>query len=203
VLVLDLPGFGGSESPPDAWGLDGYATFVGRLLTKLSLRPYAILGHSNGGAIAVHGLATGVLAADRLVLLASAGIRSTDQGRKQLWKAAAKAGKLLSAPLPAAAKRRLRRKLYTAAGSDMLVVEHLQASFKLVVRYDIQHDAERVDIPVLLIYGEADDQTPPAYGRLLHEHFPHSTLELIGGAGHFLHLEQPAKVLALVSEFLS
>ena len=203
VVLVDLPGFGKTDQPAGVWGLDDYASFVAHFLSKIDVRAYALLAHSNGGAIAVRGLANGSLTAGKLVLLASAGVRTTYKGRKKALRMVAKTGKVLAAPLPAGVKHRLRRKLYTTVGSDMLVAEHLQETFKKVVGDDIQADAARLDLPVLLLYGEHDVSTPPDYGRLLHEHIDGSTLEIIGQAEHFVHQDQPAQVLKLVEEFLA
>lgn len=203
VVVVDLPGFGSTDSPPQPWGLDEYAIFIKHFLIKINVSPYAIVAHSNGGAIAVRGLAGGQLSTERLVLLASAGVRSTYKGRKKALRLIAKTGKVLVTPLPAVVKKRLRRKLYTTVGSDMLVAEQLQETFKRVVSYDIQVDAGQLTMPVLLVYGENDVSTPPAYGRLLHERIDGSTLEILGGAEHFIHQDRPAEVLKLIKDFLA
>jgi len=203
VVVLDLPGFGKTDMPHHVWGLDDYAAFVASFLQKIDLAPYAIVGHSNGGAIAIRGLATGAIGTERLVLLASAGIRTIDGGRKRLLRVVAKAGKVLTLPLPSAARTKLRRKLYTAVGSDLLVAEHMQETFKRVVGQDVQSDAAMLSLPVLLAYGEDDTATPPVYGRLLHQQIDGSTLEILGGATHFLHLDKPQEVLALTKDFLA
>lgn len=202
VVVLNLPGFGGSDQPPVAWGLDEYADFVAAFIKKLAVEPYAIIGHSNGGAIAVRGLARGVLSADKLVLLASAGIRNQLRGRKRVLRVLTKAGKLLSYPLPAKVRSGLRQRLYATVGSDMLVAEHMQETFKKVVTDDIQADAARLQLPVLLVYGEDDAATPVQYGRVLRNLIDGSTLETIGQAGHFVHLDKSAEVQALVRKFL-
>ena len=203
VIVVDLPGFGGTEMPPEPWGLDEYAQFVGHFLRKLNVRPTVIVGHSNGGAIAIRGLARGVLQADKLVLLASAGVRSEYKGRKKVLRLVAKTGKLLAQPLPGKVKDKLRRKLYTTVGSDMLIAEHLQETFKRVVGDDVQADAALLQQPTLLIYGQDDVSTPPNFGRLLHEHIPDSTFELLGDAGHFIYKDQPKRVEKLVEDFLA
>lgn len=202
VYLLDLPGFGGSQAPSAAWGLDEYAAFAGGFLVKLRLQPAVIVGHSNGGAIAIRGVVNGTLTCDKLVLLSSAGVRSQYKGRKRLLRVVAKTGKALVMPLPSSVKDRLRRKLYTTVGSDMLVAEHLQATFKKVVNDDVQADAAKLRLPVLLVYGENDVATPPAFGRLLHQRITGSTLEIIGDAEHFVHRDQPKTVLRLVKEFL-
>jgi pimeloyl-ACP methyl ester carboxylesterase len=187
VVLIDLPGFGGTQAPHETWGLDEYAQFVAHFLDKLKLRPEVLVGHSNGGAIVIRGLARGVLEADKLVLLASAGIRSEYKGRKKLVRLIAKSGKVLAQPLPGRIKDHLRRKLYTTVGSDMLVAEHLQATFKRVVEDDVQADATSIGQPTLLIYGEGDVSTPPNFGRMLHERIAGSTFELLGDAGHFVY----------------
>jgi pimeloyl-ACP methyl ester carboxylesterase len=202
VVVLDLPGFGKTDTPAAVWGLDDYASFVAHCLQKIDVQAFAIVAHSNGGAIAIRGLANGSLEAQKLVLLASAGVRSTYKGRKKALRIIAKTGKTLAAPLPNGVKHRLRRKLYTTVGSDMLVAEHLQETFKRVVGDDIQNDAAGLSLPVLLVYGENDVSTPPDYGRLLHQRIEGSTLEIIGNAEHFLHHDQPQQVFKLVREFL-
>src|SRR5690348_3057288 len=75
LVILDLPGFGASQAPAELWGTEDFSKFVTKFLDKLSLKPYAVLGHSFGGAVAM------VLAADnpsfkKLILLASAGVRN-------------------------------------------------------------------------------------------------------------------------------
>jgi len=202
VVTVDLPGFGGTQVPADTWGLTEYASFVAAFIAKLKLKPGAIIGHSNGGAIAIRGLASATLQAEKLVLLASAGIRNEQGGRKATLKAVAKTGKLLSVPLPASTKRKLRQKLYASAGSDLLVAEHLQETFKRVVGDDVRTEAAKITVPTLLVYGENDDATPVRFGELFHEAINGSTLEILPAAGHFLHLEQADKVAGLIQDFL-
>jgi len=203
VVALDLPGFGGTQAPDRAWGLDDYAQFAAHFLTKIGDgMPYAIIGHSNGGAIAMRGLSRGWLRARKLVLLASAGIRGEAKGRVRTMRYIAKAGKVLAAPLPKSLQQKLRTHLYHAAGSDMLVAEHLQETFKRVVADDVHADAMQITLPTLLIYGAQDQATPPRYGKMFHRAIAGSTLHIVADAGHFVHLDQPASVQHMVEEFL-
>ena len=203
VVTVDLPGFGGTQTPEEAWGLGEYAAFVGSFLGKIRVRPYAVIGHSNGGAIAIRGLTNGDFQVEKLVLLDSAGIRSEYMGRKKLLRVATKTGKLFTKPLPSKIKKRLRRKVYETIGSDILVVERLQETFKKVVTDDVQKDAAVLKVPTLLIYGEDDLDTPVQYGRILHNLIGGSTLEVVPGAGHFAHRDQPEQVFGLIQEFLA
>ncbi|HKU18639.1 MAG TPA: alpha/beta hydrolase [Candidatus Saccharimonadales bacterium] len=203
VIALDLPGFGGSESPKEIWGLDEYAQFVAHFLQKIDEAALlAIIGHSNGGAIAIRGLARGWLASDKLVLLASAGIRGVYKGRVKVLRYITKAGKALTLPLPKQLKQKIRKKVYATVGSDMLVAEHLQETFKKVVTDDVRADATQLALPTLLIYGDQDEATPMWYGEAFHEAIQGSTLEILEGAGHFVYLDQPARVARAIQEFL-
>lgn len=202
VIVPDLPGFGGTETPQSAWSLDSYADFVKAFIAKISISPYAIIAHSNGGSIALRGIGGDKLHVEKLVLLASAGIRNEGKGRKSTWQVVAKTGKAVSAPLPPSVKGKLRNALYRAAGSDMLVAEHMQETFKRVVAEDARTDAEKVTIPTLLIYGTDDTSTPSRYGELLQQHIASSKFKTIPGVGHFLQRDALDKVSILVKDFL-
>jgi len=203
VIALDLPGFGGTQAPGGVWGLDDYAYFVDHFLTKIeAARPRAIIGHSNGGAIAIRGMARGLLGADKLVLLASAGIRGEYKGRTKALRLLTKAGKALTTPLPKSVKQRLRKKVYQAVGSDMLVAEHLQETFKKIITDDVREDAARLSLPTLLVYGGQDEVTPIKHANLLNDAIKTSKLEILTNAGHFVHLDEPDKVVQLIEGFL-
>lgn len=203
VIVLNLPGFGGSQQPDVALGLDEYSRFVSNFLAKLGIKKvYAVIGHSNGGGLAIRALGETHITADKLVLLASAGIRAVQQGRKGMLRVVAKTGKVLSKPLPRAVQQKLRARLYTAAGSDMLVAEHMQETFKKIVEDDVQQDAGRLKLPTLLIYGDQDEQTPPRYGETFYKLIKGSELITLTGADHFLHVHEAAKVAEEIERFL-
>src|SRR6266705_4642174 len=64
VIAIDLPGFGGTEAPVQPWGLNEYAHFIEHFLLKVRAgNVWSLIGHSNGGAIAIRGLGQGWLRA--------------------------------------------------------------------------------------------------------------------------------------------
>jgi pimeloyl-ACP methyl ester carboxylesterase len=203
VIALDLPGFGKSQGPETVWDLDDYAHFLKHALDKLELQQlYAVIGHSNGGALAIRAIALQALQPDKLVLLAASGIRTGGNFRRLVLKVIAKTGDIATLWLPERYRRSLRQSLYGAAGSDMLVVPKLQETFKQTVRQDVQADAATIAIPALLIYAEADQAIPVSDGRKYHSLIKNSELHIIKQAGHFVHLDQPAQVTALIETFL-
>lgn len=202
VITLDLPGFGETQSPQEAWGLDDYANFVKAFAEKLDLKVKAIIGHSNGGAIAVRGFAKDTLNAEKLILLAPSGIRDIYQGRKKILRLAAKTAKYITKPLPNRARSRLKRNAYKKIGSDLFVAEHLQETFKKIVTDDVRNDAAKLKLPVLIIYGSDDTATPPRFGQMYRDLIHGSKLEIIEGADHFLHLSHKEKVAREIEEFV-
>lgn len=203
VIALDLPGFGTTAPPPTAWGLDDYALFIHKFLLKINAADiYTLIGHSNGGAILIRAIAKDILKAEKLVLLSSAGIRNDQQLRKALLRYAAKVAKIAIKPLPKSARLKLRKQAYKSIGSDLFVAEHLQETFKKVVGADVLSDAATLILPALLVYGDKDTITPVKYGEKFAARIPNSKLEIIPGAGHFIHQDDLAKAGALIEEFL-
>jgi pimeloyl-ACP methyl ester carboxylesterase len=201
IYALDLPGFGGTQAPPEAWGLNDYADFLEAWLAKLGLQPFVLIGHSNGGAVAVV-TAGKRKVSDKLILLASSGVRNKRPLRKKIIKAGAKAGKIPLLVLPAKKRQSVKAKLYEAAGSEAMLIPHMQETFRKIVATDIRPMANQVSVPTLLVYGSSDKQTPTSDGHMLTRSIKGSRMEIIK-AGHFLHQEEPDKVARLIKEFLS
>lgn len=203
VVAVDLPGFGGSDAPKDgAWGLDDYARFVAAFLRKINAGPLDVLvGHSNGGTIAVRGVSSGLLVPKRLVLLASAGVRADKARRRGLVGLLAKVGKIFLPLFPKSVQSNLRQRLYGALGSELMLVPHMEATFKKIVPTDVVQEAEKITVPTLLVYGTADDTTPVAHGQQLAAAITHSKLDIIDG-GHLLHIERPNETTELMIKFL-
>lgn len=203
VLTLDLPGFGATQAPKTVWNLDDYGLFVADLIKKLGLQqPYAVVGHSNGGALAIRAIAQGIIKADRLVLLAASGIRDRDSVKRIILKIIAKTGNLATIWMPERYRQALRKSLYGVAGSDALVAPHLEETFKKTVRQDVQSDARMLDLPTLLIFARNDRAVPIADGQKYKQLIRGARLEIIEDADHFLHQQKPDQVIGLVQRFL-
>ncbi len=203
LIALDLPGFGSTQPPKQIWDLDNYADFLADFLLKLGVkRPYAVIGHSNGGALAVRALATGKIKADKLILIAASGIRDKKGAKRLAVKTVAKIGKATTLWLPTAKRQQLRRKLYGTIGSDLLAVPGLEETFKRTVRQDLQADAAKLDLPVLLIFASNDPAIPLSDGQRYHELIKHSYFEVLDANDHFIHQDQPDKTKDLIEGFL-
>jgi pimeloyl-ACP methyl ester carboxylesterase len=203
VITVDLLGFGASDTPRETFDLSKYANFVADFLSKIGVvHIFAFVGHSNGGAIAVKGLVSGTLDAEKLVLLASAGVRAVHTGRKRALKIAAKTVKYPTKILPSRIQSKLKRRAYKMIGSDMFITKGLEDTFRQVVSEDIVLDSALLKQKTLLIYGSEDTATPPDYGRRFHKQISGSKLLLVEGADHFVHQTHASEVSKGILEFL-
>ena len=61
---------------------------------------------------------------------------------------------------------------------------------------------QEIGAPVLIIHGREDRLVPISRANELHQHLPHSRLEILEG-GHQVHSEQVARVTQLILEFVA
>lgn len=197
VIIPDLPGFGGSQPPKEAWGVEEYAQFCLDLLAKLEVDKIDILiGHSFGGRISLVLAGQNMLPIEKMILLSSHGLPEPSNPKASMLKLLAKIGKLAPAPLRRAAGRRL-------ASTDFLKSSGIMREvFKRVITQDATGQARAVGCPTLLIYGEQDNVTPPDMGRRLHSLIAGSQLELIEGAGHHPQEHDIERVNQLIRKFI-
>lgn len=205
VIAPDLPGFGATDPPPNAWGVDEYSRWVIALLDRLGVPSAHVVGHSNGGRIAIALAASRPERVVKLVLTDSAGIRP-NHGLRYQWRVrtfkllrAAAESPLVPAPLRRAAGRRAARRGsadYRAASGA------LRATMVRLVNADLRPELSRLQAPTLLIWGDRDQETPPADARTMERLIPDAGLVLIEGAGHFAYAEQPDRFCRIVDVFL-
>lgn len=205
VITLDFPGFGSSERPAEVWGVGDYATFVQKFLEKINISDiYALIGHSFGGRVIIAGCARNIIKPNKIVLIGSAGIKHSADMKTTVFKGLAKSGKaLLSLPGLSKYSSRAKLKLYEKAGSmDYLEAGGMKDIFSKVIHEDLQSDAAEIVQSTLLIWGSKDEASPVADAKQFHKLITHSHLEIIEGAGHFVHHDETTKVQMLIKRFL-
>jgi pimeloyl-ACP methyl ester carboxylesterase len=203
VYALDLPGFGQSALPPQPWGVEAYQAFVASFMDALGIERASIVGHSNGGRIAIRMASTEPRRIAKLVLVDSAGIRPKRTLRWYRRVAMAKAGKY-AARLLGGPGERLRDRLVGRAGSaDYLAAGAMRPTLVRLVNSDLREHLSQIGAPTLLIWGSQDADTPLSAARLMEQLIPDAGLVVFEGAGHYSYLDQPARFSTVVSHFLS
>jgi pimeloyl-ACP methyl ester carboxylesterase len=149
-------------------------------------------------------LATGVFCPQKVILIASAGIAKRKSLRNGVMMLMAKIGKAITAVPPFSfARESLRKKLYKKLGSDYGSAGALKQTFLNVVREDLSESAHAISVPTLLIWGDRDTETPLVDGERLSRLISRSKLEIISGAGHFVHREKSKEVAEIIKDFLA
>ena len=67
-----------------------------------------------------------------------------------------------------------------------------------VVNQDLLEYAERVDVPTILIWGDADQDTPLWMGKKLEKAIPDAALIVHEDASHYAYLDFPDKTAAVM-----
>ena len=197
ALAPDLPGFGLSPPPPEAWGAEQYAHFVRPVLAEMD-RP-VLVGHSFGGRLAVH------LAADAgdqvrgVVLTGVPLIRRKTAGRPRL---AFRVGRALHRRrLVSDARMEDLRRRYGSA--DYRAAEGVMRQVLVrVVNESYEEQLRRVRCPVRLVWGEHDSSVPVEVARQAEALLPDASLRVVPGAGHLLDPRLAAEVRAATVELL-
>lgn len=205
VHVLDLPGFGQTDPPPEVWGVGDYARFVVAYLDAAQLDRVDVLGHSFGGRIGLILGADYPLRVRKMVLANAAGLRSTPNLGTQARTAVART---VRGVLGRAGLDRMRERLEDQyrqryASEDYRTAGALRETFVRVIEEDLSSFAERIQAPTVLIWGDQDTDTPLWQGQRLEQLIPDAGLIVFQGAGHFSYLERLGDYIRIVNHFLT
>jgi pimeloyl-ACP methyl ester carboxylesterase len=203
VTSFDFPGHGGSDLPPTPWHVDDFVGLTLDVMAELGIARPAILGHSFGGRVAIKLAAARPEAVERLVLVDAAGVPPRQTFRRVMRRAASRfanaVGRRLGRPGQAVRGAIVRR----IASPDYLNAGPLRATFLAIVKEDLRPSLPAIKCPTLLIWGESDDDTPPADGRTMEKLIPDAHLLVLKNAGHFSYLDQYGRFRMAVMPFLN
>lgn len=204
--ILDLPGHGEAPNPLEPYSPALYAKLVAAWLATQPACPTVILGHSLGFRVAIHMAHQRTPGLVGLVSLAGAGVPRTlspqEASRRRAIRLALKAAKALKPVLGESLLTALRQRFGSTDYKN--VAEALRPTFLAVVNDDVTALAPAVTLPTLLLYGEADTETPPSVGQKFLRLMPQAQLTLLPHHTHYSLLAGGRHVVApLVANFLA
>ena len=211
VVAWDVPGAGRSSDPPESFTLSDYADCLAGFLNALGLGRVHMVGLSFGGAI---GLEFCRRYATRMMSLVLAGAYAGWTGSLPSEVANQRLQQSLrAAHLPPSefAATMLPTMFSTAAANDRIdefatsLLEFHPSGFAamaLACAADLRDVLPRVDVPVLLLYGDEDRRAPPSVGEALHAVLPSSQLVVMPGVGHVSSVEAAERFNLEVRQFL-
>lgn len=79
----------------------------------------------------------------------------------------------------------------------------MKAVLGVALRKPVYAELDRIAVPTLVIVGADDRPTPVAKARRIADRVPGARLEIVADSGHSSTVEQPARVNALLEQFLA
>lgn len=197
-ILLDLPGFGATPRPDEAWGTADYADHLATSLESVVTTPFIWVGHSFGGRIGLRMAVRRPELLRAMVLVASAGVprelTTLEQAKRRYRQTRFKLEKRLAKDQAAVAA------LEENFGSADYVQSRktgLREIFLRTINEDQSADLGRIQTPTTLIYGAEDTETPPEIGRRLHTLISGSEFVLCPEFDHISVLERGRHQIAL------
>jgi pimeloyl-ACP methyl ester carboxylesterase len=218
VFVWDMPGYGASEKSA---GQDVSLAVQSRIFTQLlehwGLDEPLVVAHDFGGAVSLrahllHGARYRALALVDPVALAPWG--------SPFFRLVGEQSAVFE-QLPPALHRALVREYISSASSPGLhpaVLDQLArpwlgepgqgAFYRQIAQADQRYTDEvqerygEIAVPTLVCWGEDDSWIPVAKGRELAARIPDARFEPIAGAGHLVQEDAPARLTAVLLDFL-
>lgn len=201
VLAIDLPGFGESPPPTEAWGTRNYSSFVSGVLKELGVERASFVGHSYGAKTSLYLAATHPDVVEKLVLVGSSGLRTPPSLQARMKRAVSKGAR--AAGRAGSVGRKLRDTIYDRiASDDYKEAGPMRSTLVKVVNEDLTPLLPRIQASTLLVWGTKDDAAPVAHGKTMERLIPDAGLVLFEGAGHFAYLDEQARFCTIVRHFL-
>ena len=209
ILVPDFPGHGKSGRPPEPWGVPEYAECLFQLLQNTDFIPCHVVAHSFGCRIATWLASTHPELFGKMIFTGAAGILPMPSEKAK--RRSARYKRLQSFCLQAAKipflketasgwKEKLRQK-YGSRDYNALD-EEMRKTFVKVINLDLTELYKNIHSSTLLIWGDADTETPLWMGREMEKRIPDAGLVLFEGGSHFAYLEQIVRFNTIIRQFL-
>lgn len=195
--LLSVPGLTDKIDKP--WNIDDYANWL--LKQTKDGEKIILIGHSNGGRIALNFAVKYPNKVSSLILIDSAGVYRNDffiKIKRIGFLILAKIGKKL---FPFASARKLlyfiaREKDYNSANPIM------KKTMINLLESDKSLNLNKISVPTIIIWGKNDKITPLSDGKLLNQLIAESRLSIIAGARHSPQFTHPEKVANIIFEQL-
>lgn len=173
IVQLRVPGL--TTNTSHAWTIDQYVKWLDDELKGIE-KPI-VLGHSNGGRIALHYALMYPKKLHHLILLDSAGIeispKRLSRKRRIISSLARLFRPLKHIPLVSKVAYRLIGSDYGAAPA------HMKETLVNMFASDKDFDPSLVTTPTSILWGEGDHTTPVAMANVLHKKIHDSTLKIM------------------------
>ncbi|MDD4988932.1 MAG: alpha/beta hydrolase [Candidatus Pacebacteria bacterium] len=195
-VMLRVPGL--SAESKKVWTLPDYVSWLQNALQNE--QDVILLGHSNGGRIAISALAKNPNLFSKLILMDSAGIVHNEfhlRAKRAVFGSFARFGKSLT---NSAFIRKIYYKIIGAKDYGR-APENMRETMKNLISLDLTPELSKISIPTLIIWGKQDDVTPLSDAYKMYEAIKNSKIIVIEGAKHSPHITNPKIVAEEVAKW--
>lgn len=193
ITIIDLPGFGKSKEPATILDVGDYTEIVHDLLESLKVVKPTLIGHSFGGRISIrYGASYDV---EKLVLCGAPCVKTKKKLtlKEKMLKSAKK--------LPGMEKLADIAKNYIGSPDYKNASPMMRDILVKVVGEDLSDYAKKINVPVILIWGEYDEAVPLEEGRMLEKLLKDGAMIVLPGT-HYAYLENLYQVGAIINKFM-
>ncbi len=211
IANVDLPGHGRSPTPPVAMGIPEHADLIHDLIRSQFRTGVCIIGHSNGGRIAMYMASHDSMksAVKRLVLIGPSGITPERTAKYYIRKHLARALKAPFEILPGRFREAgldwLRHTLlWNLLGSSdyRRLTGVMRDTFVKTVSTHLDDKVGQIEVPTLIFWGDEDQEIGRDQVETLESLIPDAGLVVLPGAGHYAYLDDPMTFLRATRFFL-
>lgn len=167
VEMLNVPGL--TTSSQKVWTIEDYVKWADRQIPDGAVA----LGHSNGGRILLNLCAEKPEKLKHLILLDAAGVYEPSTKRDTARTLSKRLGFLKKIPGLAKVWHKL-----TGASDYARAPENMKHTLSNMLDSDKKLDLTKVTVPTSILWGAADNITPPRQAEVMHAQLPNSTLEI-------------------------
>jgi pimeloyl-ACP methyl ester carboxylesterase len=207
VIAPSHPGWGNSPLIDGSGSVDDLAYLYLDLTKELALDDAVLVGACFGGWVAAEMMVRSTMCFSRLVLAAPLGIKLGGRDERDIADMhALTRGDYLRLTWADPSKGEVD---YTALpDSELAEIVRGREAFALYGWKPYMHNPRlrrwlhRIDIPTLLLWGDKDGIVTPVYGEGWRREIQDARMEVIPGAGHFPHWEQPQAFADRLSAFV-
>lgn len=198
VILVDLPGFGGSTLPQKPFDTFDCANYLKTFLEKIKIKKVTIIGHSYGGKTAIilaHQLNKKV---EKLILITPSGLPRPLHFKilnKLTWGFKNTLGLILPAVL-------VEKLINLLASRDLKQAGELSESFKKIVSQNVTKEAAGLKQKALIVWGDQDRILPIKQIKIFKRIIPNSKIRIVWGAGHDPHLQKVKLLEEIIKEEL-
>lgn len=191
ITLVDFYGFGKTPAANYPLYLNDYVESILDIIEHYKMNDVILVGHSFGGRVCLKFASKYSHMLEKIVLVDSAGLKPK---RKPDYYFKIFRHKLLN----------ILNIAHVAGSEDYRKLDETsKKTFKNIINEDLTPQIKKIHIPVLLVWGDKDKDTPIYMAKKLYKNLAYPTLIIFKGSGHYAYIERQNEFYMLLKSYLS